>query len=256
MRHSLISRHELAFFQTNSANARPYEVMATQLKYDTSTLKYIYCRPLDVDESKYCYAYKHPKHQIVLHFTAGYLRGDISTLTGDRGRVSVPFLISRGGQILNLFHSGYWSYHLGPNAVGGNKYMSQRTIAIELSNIGPLIPKGNNLHTTYSKPERPDIYCTLDDTDQYYYVEEGYRGYKYFASFPQEQMTALVKVLKYLGHTYDIPLSILGLDARYRKFSKEEAHNYHGIVSHVNYRGAKWDIGPAFDWEWLEKELL
>ena len=64
------------------------------------------------------------KDQIVLHYTIGYLPGDIATLSQSNKHLSVPFVIGRNGNIYNLFPSKYWAYHLGRGAIGGNKTRS------------------------------------------------------------------------------------------------------------------------------------
>ena len=98
---------------------------------ENSEMAYIFTKPANGKESYY-YREVQPKDQIVLHYTMGYLRGDIAQLTHSEMHVSVPFVIGCNGKIYNLFSSKYWSYHLGPGSVGGNKVRSQKTIGIEL----------------------------------------------------------------------------------------------------------------------------
>ena len=113
-------------------------------------------------KSGYFYANKTSKRAIVLHFTAGYLGGDLSTLTTNDYHVSVPFVIARNGHIFQLFNPEYWSYHLGNGAIGGNKICSARATAIELSNIGPLDRSGDWLWNHVG-----DRYCTVDEKEYY-----------------------------------------------------------------------------------------
>jgi N-acetylmuramoyl-L-alanine amidase len=188
-----------------------------------------------------------PKDKIVLHFTAGYLKGDISTLTQPGNHVSVPFVIARSGDIYNLWSSKFWSYHLGKNAVCGNSEMSSKTIGIEISNIGILKRIGNNLVTSYSDT---DIYCTLDDTGSYQKVPV-YRGFEYYATYTQAQYKSLKLLLQFLCIKYNLPYSFLPENKRYSLFTVPEAQAYKGICSHVNFRSDKWDIGPAFNWSKL-----
>ena len=75
------------------------------------------CKPVSGDES-FIYKVSHAKERIVLHFTSGYLKGDVGVLTKPNYHVSVPFLVARDGTIYNLWSSKYWSYHLGRGAVG------------------------------------------------------------------------------------------------------------------------------------------
>ncbi len=196
-------------------------------------------------EETYYYRQEHQKQQIVLHFTMGYLHGDVATLTRPNKYVSVPFLIGRNGKIYNLFSSRFWSYHLGPGAMGGNREQSRKTIAIELSNIGPLKQQGSNIITSYSKPGKPDKYCNV--SQRRYYQQQAFRKYDYYATFTNAQYKALILLLRYLTATYSIPRKFLPISRRFE--AHERVINFKGIVSHVNYRQTgKVDIGPAFDW--------
>ncbi|HLF63266.1 MAG TPA: N-acetylmuramoyl-L-alanine amidase [Saprospiraceae bacterium] len=197
----------------------------------------------------YYYQERIRKERIVIHFTAGHLRGDLVTLMG-KVHVSVPYVIARDGTIYQLFDPAFWSYHLGPDALGGNKNQSSRTIGIELSNYGPLMRNGTQLETIYSTPSRRDVYCSLNDRDQYLNLPEPFRDQSYYASFTGEQYDSLILVLRHLTHQFDIPGEFLELPGRYQATNAVLSHK--GIVSHVNYRtSGKWDIGPAFDWDYV-----
>lgn len=209
---------------------------------ENTLLDYVETRPSSGDES-YFYKTKVAKDQIVLHFTMGYLKGDIAALTKPGSHVSVPYLIGRNGTIYNLFPSYYWSYHLGEGAVGGNKTRSRATVAIELSNIGPLIKKGTHLITTY---EDNDVYCDIKQTE---YCHKGvFRGYDYFARFTDKQYDSLIILLRYLTALYNIPREFL--DEKNCLEASSIVSTFKGIVSHANYRcQGKTDFGPCFDWE-------
>lgn len=180
------------------------------------------------------------KDQITLHYTVGYLPGDIANLSKADRHVSVPFVIGRNGHIYNLFPSQYWAYHLGRGAVGGNTHGSRRTIAIELSNIGPLQRIGNHLHTSYG-----DHYCHIEEKELYF--QRSFRGFDYFASFTEAQYQSLNTLLRYLTQRYQIPRVLLDESLRYQCL--ESIPEFRGIATHVNYRASgKTDLGPAFEW--------
>lgn len=203
------------------------------------------CRPASGDESYY-YKEVFPKKRIVVHYTAGYVKGDIAALTTPGKHVSVPFVVARDGTIYNLWPSKYWSYHLGKGAQGGNTEMSRSSVAIELSNLGYLRPKGNNLVTYFGND---DVYCTLDDTDSYRKLAAPYRGYTHFATFTDAQYRSLANLLRYLTRTYDIPPAFLPEPQRHDVYPGVD--KFRGITTHVNYQPqsyGKWDIGPSFDW--------
>lgn len=251
MKATSITAHELSFRQTGKDSlGKQFSFSEAQVNVPgfAQKLKLIDCIRDNGDKSFY-FEEIIPKTKIVLHFTAGYLKGDIGTLTQPGNHVSVPFVIARSGEIYNLFTSKYWSYHLGKNAVGGNTDMSQKTLAIEISNIGCLNKSGNNLVTTYSNT---DVYCSLDETSYYTKVNK-YRGFEYFAAYTQAQYDSLKLLLKFLTNKYKIPYSFLPLDKRFDLFANAtEANDFKGICSHVNFRKDKWDIGPAFDWSKIE----
>lgn len=193
------------------------------------------------------------KDKVVLHFTVGNIRSDIDVMTRPRPgyaryRESVPFILARDGTVYQLFKSSYWSHHLGKGTIGGNVEKSKSSIAIEISNYGPLILRGDKLETVYSRKERRDVYCSIDEKDKYMKLATPFKGYQYFARFTDEQYEQLIVLLRYLTATYDIPRNFLSESQRFK--ANEYTADFKGIVTHLNFRKTgKWDIGPAFDWE-------
>ena len=243
MRVEKITAHELRFDQTGKDSEGYKHSMirkSIEVPGEGDMMAYVDAGLSSGDESYY-YRSRFDKDQIVLHFTMGYLGGDIATLTKHNYHVSVPFVLGRNGTIYNLFPSFYWSYHLGRYAIGGNETRSKRTIGIEISNIGPLQLQGSNLRTAYG-----DIYCT--QAQQQHYVQQTFRDYDYFATFTDAQYDSLILLLRYLTARYRIPRRFLASSRRFE--AGPFAKDFRGIVSHVNYRaGDMVDIGPAFDWE-------
>jgi len=218
--------------------------LAVPIPGENRHLNVVRLKPADGIETYYT-AEAFPKERLVLHFTAGFIRGDVRVLTIPKSdpatRVSVAFIIARDGNIYNLFDSRYWAYHLGPTAVGGNTQMSRSSVGIEISNIGPLTPQGQSLHNTISK----SAYCNLNEA--MYYRKASYRGYNYYASFTDAQYSSLITLLRYLTGRFNIPRRFLPLASRYD--TRNDIAQFRGIVSHVNFRTDKFDIGPAFDWD-------
>lgn len=243
-----IPGHE-ASFQTNGIDAVGKKFILTdetvKIKGSADTITVTDCTRDNKSKAHY-YEEATSKTKIILHYTMGYLKGDIATLT--KGHVSVPFVIGRNGVIYNLFASKYWSYHLGAGAAGGNTAMSKACIGIELSNIGPLKQIGNNLVTTYSDT---DVYCTLNDTQFYVKLPAKYRGFEYYARFTENQYTALAGLTRFLCGKYNLPKTFLSEPKRYQLLTADEFTGFTGIASHVNCRKDKTDIGPAFDWDKL-----
>ncbi len=252
-----IAAHEAAFLASGlDANGKKFRLTPASVAIPGTTnerLNYQLCERENGDYSFYRRE-ETPKHRIVLHHTAGYLKGDIGALTQPGNKVSVPFVIARNGTILNLWTSKCWSYHLGPGAVGGNTAMSRTSIGIELSNIGYLKALNGNMVTAYADS---DVYCAATDTALYRTLPTPFRGCRHFATFTSAQYESLIRLLRFLTARYKIPRTLLPDTDRYRPFATaEQAAAHRGICSHVNFRpSGKWDIGPAFDWERLAAGL-
>ncbi len=248
MKASGIPSHERSFYRTGLDSHRKKFILSPNSIDigDGETMNYLDCIRENNDDS-FFYKETETKTKIVLHFTAGYLKGDIAQLSQPSNHVSVPFVIARDGTILKLWSSKYWSYHLSRGAVGGNTTMSRQTIGIELSNIGFLKENGRNLVSIYSNS---DVYCGLDETNFYTKLSTPFRGENYFATYTQKQYTSLVLLLKYLTNTYNIPRNFLSTNKRYTTLNTNEVQDFNGILSHINFReSGKWDIGEAFDWD-------
>jgi len=189
------------------------------------------------------------KQRIVLHFTAGVLTGDLKALTGQLPKrlktISVPFVMGRDGSVYRPFSSAAWAWHLGGFVKKRAIRVAEQkaTIGIEISNIGPLKKKGDVLKTIYRSE-----YCTLDQSDRYTELATPYRGYKYWATYTDKQINSLIILLRYLTATYDIPRAFIPEENRYIT-NVPDTLKFKGIVSHVNYRKDKSDLGPAFPWE-------
>ncbi len=226
------------------------------VKGENLTLEASFYKP--IGENKYFFDTKFPKERILLHFTAGSISSDIDTLTLENGNfISVPFVIARDGTIYQLFGSAAWARNIGAglgNEKGMNNAQDKITIAIEISNFGFLIERDGNLETIYSRVKDKktgvvspvQIYCSLGETDAYQKIETPFREQSYFATFTDIQYESLIILLRFLTAKYNIPRAFLAEDKRFLQTS--EVLNFKGIVSHVNYRKDKWDIGTAFDW--------
>ncbi len=245
MKATSIPGHEKIFRTSGKDTSGKQHVLtpfAVTVPGTAETVPMVRCARENGDDSFY-FQEVVPKQRIVLHFTAGYLKGDIDTLTKQGSHVSVPFVIGRDGTIYNLWPSKYWSYHLGPGAQGGNTEMSKRSVGIEISNIGYLVKNGTKLVTPYRST---DVYCAESETS--FYQEVTFRGRDYFATFPKAQVESVILLLRYLTAKYNIPRQFVDVAERYDTFPTVD--QFHGITSHVNYRPAgKWDIGPAFAWD-------
>jgi N-acetyl-anhydromuramyl-L-alanine amidase AmpD len=207
--------------------------------------------------SGYFYETAHPKERILLHFTAGNIRSDLSALSTHNRHVSVPFVLGRDGTLYQLFSSKFWSGNIGKGLgnIGTGNAEDKKTISIEISNYGYLTERDGNLETYYSRmkdssgrPGPVDVYCSLLEKEAYIKLPQPYRGQSYYASYSEAQYNTLIILLRYLTTQYNIPRAFLPEPKRYA--ATPDVLSFKGIVSHVNYRSdGKWDIGPAFDWK-------
>jgi N-acetyl-anhydromuramyl-L-alanine amidase AmpD/lysophospholipase L1-like esterase len=253
MRYTALSALENNLTQTEGQEYQ-FRKIAVPVKGENLTLEGLFCTPLR--RSGYYYAVEHPKKRIVLHFTAGHIRSDLSALTRQDYHVSVAFVIGRNGTIYQLFSSKYWSGHIGKGLGNTNTGNAQdkASIGIELSNYGYLTERDRNLETYYSRMKDKngkvapvDVYCSLTETQAYEKSNVPFRNQSYYATYTEAQYNSLIILLRYLTAQYNIPREFLPEAKRFR--ATEDVLNFNGIVSHINYRvDGKWDIGPAFDW--------
>ena len=237
------------FRRTGNGGEYVLKPIAVPVPNEALTLNGLLCTP--AHRSGYYHDTVYTKERIVLHFTAGGLTGDMSTLTRQDYHVSVPFVLARDGTIYQLYSSKFWSGNLGGEALGnaGNA-QDKRTIGIEISNYGPLKSKADGLYNIYG-----ELYCTLNQTDAYQKLALPFRGESNYTTYTDAQYDSLIVLLRYLTAQYAIPRKFLPEPKRY--IYTPDVLTFEGIVSHVNYRAnGKWDIGPAFNWTRLITGVL
>ena len=234
MRPESIQKKEDDFFKdlTNSAGVKYKLTTTTDIGHG---VKIYSIRP---DFDSYYYKVKTTKKSICLHFTVGYIKSDTTALSTKDNCVSVSYVVDRSGRIYEMFPDTEWSYHLGSGAVGGNGVMSKQSIGIEISNYGPLKLSGENLIDAYKNE-----YCKVSETQ--FYDKLNYRGYDYFASMTDVQISATAALIKYLGKKHDIPMNYKSDDSPFA--NNAEAVAFKGIFYHTNVRKDKfdWPFGPS-----------
>jgi len=234
MRPETIQQREDEFF-SNLTNSAGVKYKLTQTTDIGQGVKIYSIRPAF---TSYYYATKTTKKSICLHFTVGYIKSDTTALSTRDNCVSVSYVVDRSGRIYEMFPDTEWSYHLGSGAVGGNGAMSKQSIGIEISNYGPLKLSGENLVDAYG-----NNYCTV--AEKQFYDKLNYRGYDYFASMTEAQISATAALIKYLGRKHDIPMNFKPDDTPFA--NNAEAIAFKGIFYHTNVRKDKfdWPFGPS-----------
>jgi N-acetyl-anhydromuramyl-L-alanine amidase AmpD len=197
------------------------------------------------------------KNKIVIHGTQGDLKQDISSLTKKNIKTSAAFVVARDGTIYELFDPQKWAYHTGSGYSFRKDYISERSIAIELSNMGPLELNQNDLYNVVTRKNKSaNVYCSEIDTSQYTKLDEPFKGRVHFASYPIEQIDALVELINYISDKYKIPKEILPENERFEKMSARKALDFNGICTDLNFNSDKMDIGPDFPWNTFLDKLF
>lgn len=205
------------------------------------------------------------KRKIVIHATVGLLASDLPTLTSQK-QMTTHYIVARDGTIIEVYPPKYWAFHLGKGAIGGNGAMSQESIAIEVSNYGPLELKNKGDKANPADDKFYTVYGSLygsgnEKVDAKGFVGGGnpsvtkllnaYRGYKYYASITEAQYSALNALVTALCNKFAIPLSTIEYENRFKVFENDQkAKDFQGICSHVNFRpSGKWDLSAWCDWD-------
>lgn len=187
------------------------------------------------------------KDLIVLHFTAGTsCASAYRTWVADSRRIATAYGVDPDGTIVEFFPPGEWAYHLG---VKGTHRHDRRSIGIEIANPGPLKRDPRNpSQLNWWPKDWGTRYCDIGEEDRY--VTASYRGIEHFAVMPEVQQMAVGALVRKLCEEFSIPREASAA-ARRGDFDLAGFANYKGVASHSNFRGDKWDVGPAFDWDYL-----
>lgn len=202
---------------------------------------------------------KTSKSLVVLHFTAGLsahpaIQTFRSSPKVNGYPVSTQYVVDRDGTIYRLFEDQYWSYHLGIKGhLGQSHRHDKRSVAIEIANVGPLRRRGDQM--CYWPPAIADKngiyqsafkspYCTVADTQKYIKLQEPFRYETYFASFSEQQISAVADLVNDVCNRNEIPKLIPSTDL-ISKFDVRYFQEFEGVTSHVNWRADKTDLAPG-----------
>jgi cell wall-associated NlpC family hydrolase len=186
--------------------------------------------------SSFCHMQESPKRAVVLHHTSGL--GHLGTLMGDRGFISIHFMIGRDGNVYRFVNTEYKVNHAPP--------FSTPTIGIEVDNLGKLLLKDGILRGEAGTP-----YCKAEDKEAYVEKQWRSKSEKYWATWTEAQYVGVGKLLKALCHKHHIPKMILPEEHRFEAFDEQrDIPRFRGICHHVNVNyGNRDDLGPYVDWD-------
>ncbi|MAT11566.1 MAG: hypothetical protein CMM02_11215 [Rhodopirellula sp.] len=188
-----------------------------------------------------------PKNQIVLHHTASGrgVEGDIRWWKHDKRRIATQILIDFEGVIHQCYSSRFWAHHIGVKSsflkARGfkdygirNKILNQNCVAIEIDSWGGL-RQGDigGEWRSYTGSIIPDERVQL--------YPDGFRGYKAFEKYTDEQIESVRQLLVYWGERYEIPLTY---NEDMWDVSDRALAGHDGVWSHTSYRSDKSDIHP------------
>ena len=212
--------------------------------------------PLSIDRTRYRLPPSHymreetRKDLIILHFTAGTTAaGAFATWMAADARVATAYLIDPSGTVYELFDPAYWAYHLGiPGSASQNFRHDRRSIGIEIVNPGPLKERNGDLF--WWPGGYTARWCSLQETARY--VKLPHRGFQYFAAFTPAQASALAPLTAYLRERFGIPMRLPAASRRAAADPAGYFRDFSGIACHHNFRADKFDVGPAFNWDWVQ----
>jgi N-acetyl-anhydromuramyl-L-alanine amidase AmpD len=268
-------------FKANTAESEQYnidsEVLDNLSIARDNRYKFIY-----FPEDQYVKTETKQKLQIVLHHTVSGgnedVGGDVKWWRDKGERVATSFIISRTGNIFQLFNTDYWAYHLGLKGeyiqslgtTKSNKFLNQRSIGIEIDSWGGLIrgtrPDGVSgwFPTVMDRDGDKQTAEPRDNENPIENVQlypKGFRGFKAFEKYTNAQINAvrdLILSLKqkftnidltYKPDMWDIQYDDDGLSIPSEingawGISKNAMNGVSGIWTHVSYRNDKSDCHP------------
>jgi N-acetyl-anhydromuramyl-L-alanine amidase AmpD len=191
-----------------------------------------------------------PKHQIVLHHTAGNSSG-VATIqnwnTDDRGRIATCVTISGpgnrtspDGEICQAFGSQHWAYHLGVRQEVFRAWkvpfseLDKHSIGIEICNWGQLEFKDGK-YINYVNREIP--------ADQVTTLDAPYKGFRHFHRYSDAQIQSVKDLLLFWKTRYKIDLTF-NYDQLFTVNTKA-LRGENGLYTHNSYRRDKIDIYPC-----------
>lgn len=165
------------------------------------------------------------KKQIVLHHTVsgdkGGVSGDIKWWRNKSERIATTFIVSREGEIFQLFNTDFWAHHLGikfdfiksQGTDKTNTYLNQHSIGIEIDSWGGLVEASDGKWY-------PTVYVDKNDLQSYtprknaesipeskiqFYNEKtkypkGFRGFYGFEKYTDKQIKAVRDLIQSLTY--------------------------------------------------------
>ncbi len=189
---------------------------------------------IDYPRDRY-YREVYPKKQVVLHHTVSGpgIRGDLKTWLGIKARVATCIIIDRDGTPNQMFASQFWAFHTGKG-----RTIDKHSIGIEFDNWGGLTKEGDIYRATYGN--KINVPVTNYEGG---FKCGGFRGYNYYESYTDAQITTAMELIVLWNERYGIPLDY---NSDMWDISDKALAGEPGVWSHTSFRSAsdKQDCHP------------
>lgn len=200
-------------------------------------------RSLRLPEVEY---FAEPQHKsgIALHHTVcdsarntlALWRRD-QTPGGGRKRVATAFVIEKDGTVYEAFDPECWAWQFGLNWPKKLRIpFEKRFIGVEISSEGGLIEEDGELYAFERVSQR-----TRRSKDEALECPTPYRGYRWFARYPSEQLDALGRLVHDLCTRFAIPR--VYPDQPFVHYGDALA-SFEGVIGHAMVRPDKSDPAP------------
>lgn len=192
------------------------------------------------------------KKCIFLHHTASSANpfGVMEYWESNDERVATHFIIGgkaptgvtawTDGQIIQMYSSKYWAWHLGTNPASHKANwpiatsLVKESIGIEICNWGTLTKRADGKFLSYAG--------TIVPLDQVITFDQPYRGSKYHHAYTDAQIASTKDLLQYLGPKFGIPLKFKGMEMFDLCTRARDGES--GVWTHTSVRIDKSDCSP------------
>jgi hypothetical protein len=199
------------------------------------------------------------KTQLYLHHSAGWdnVRGMFKDWNITKERVATSFGINDEGEIFQAFDEAFWAYHLyvkskgnqipsnlrshiltGSNAVD----LERNSIGVEIANFGPLKYCNGKYFTWVHDYGTKGKGVVLNESKVYDFGESGFRGFRFYERYTDNEVGALSVLITYLCEKHSIPLPI-NVDNIF-EITPSAFLGVPGVYTHCSVRTDKTDIVP------------
>lgn len=148
------------------------------------------------------------------------------------GKIATSWGVGKDGTLYFYFPDEKWAYHTGMGAD-----FDDNTIGIEIINEAFLVERGGKFFWQAGSTWR-------EYKGKVYDHKVLYNGYRFWASYTEEQLVAYAKLAAYLLRKHNIPCQmVMKLD-----YDPKVAY-FRGIINHQNISNQRSDPGPAFPYQ-------